>query len=371
MNRMAKKIGLGLAMGLPTGLLAQNTGTADSGLSNSLVFWLAVVAGIVVVFAIILVGQAIVTVVKLRERKARNMMTLAALLVFTLMASNASAQEVQNQGGALLVTDTTLQIFMVALIFLVFTLLIMVNLFRTLSKDLLPERQKESRVRVSWYKRFMQRMTDSVPVEREEEVMTDHNYDGIIELDNNLPPWWVAMFYICIFFGVVYMIHYHVLGTGPDSHEEYVAEMQKAEEDVKAYLAMKASNVDENSVTMVLDAGRLRDGKGLYMTHCKTCHGDAGQGLVGPNFTDNYWIHGGSIRDIFKTIKYGVPEKGMISWRNQLTPVQMQNVASYIKTLVGTNPPNPKEPQGELYVEESKSDSATTETPLPDEEATI
>ena len=207
----------------------------------------------------------------------------------------------------------------------------------------------EEESKESIFSRLYKSWTGAVPVEHEADVMLDHGFDGIRELDNKLPPWWVAMFYITIAFAVVYLGYYHLSDYGPSSYEEYVAEVEQAEEEVEAYLAKQANLIDESNVTMLEDPAALEAGKTLYLAQCATCHGQLGEGGVGPNMTDNYWIHGGDIKDVFKTIKYGVPEKGMISWKSQIRPAEMHQVASYILTLVGTNPPNPKEPQGDLY----------------------
>ncbi len=220
-------------------------------------------------------------------------------------------------------------------------------------------------------------LTDSVPLEREEEIMMDHEYDGIKELDNNLPPWWVWGFYATIIFSFAYLIYYHVL-EGPSSKQEYIAEVETAEAEKAAYMATMANAVDETNVTLVTDATVLASAKELFTTNCAACHGANGgsmPGGVGPNLTDEYWIHGGDIKDIFKTIKYGVPAKGMISWESQLSPSQMQNMASYILSLQGTNPENAKEPQGDLYApeaseeqpEQPSNDSATDEAPATEE----
>jgi cytochrome c oxidase cbb3-type subunit III len=186
-----------------------------------------------------------------------------------------------------------------------------------------------------------------VPIERENEIMLDHDYDGIKELDNNLPPWWVYMFYGTIAFGIFYIWFYHFNGTGKLQEDEYKMELAEAEDLAK----LQANKVDENSVKMLTDKTQLESGSAIYQKNCAACHGKLGEGGVGPNFTDEYWIHGGDIKSVFKTIKYGVPAKGMIPWQAQLGPSQMQEVASYIKTLKGTNPPNGKAPQGDVYKE--------------------
>lgn len=207
--------------------------------------------------------------------------------------------------------------------------------------------------RKSLWSTLYERMTRTVPVEKEEDILMDHDYDGIKELDNRLPPWWVAMFYVTIIFAVVYMTYFHFAGIGMSSTEAYLAEMEQADEEVQAFLARQTNIVDENTVMMLMDERELSIGATLFQTNCVACHGQLGEGnSIGPNLTDEYWIHGGSINNVFRTIKYGVQEKGMASWQTILRPQQMQQVASYIMSLQGTNPPNAKEPQGDLYVPE-------------------
>ena len=211
------------------------------------------------------------------------------------------------------------------------------------------QRKKEEK-KVSFWRRLFNKMNDAVPVSQERAVMTAHEYDGIRELDNKLPPWWVYMFYVTIIFSVGYIIHYHVLKTGALQEEEYEREMVEARRQVEAYLATLDEVIDETTVTMLTEEGDLVTGKELYGVNCAPCHGQQGGGTVGPNLTDKYWIHGGSVNEIFSTIKYGVPAKGMIPWESQLTPKQMQQLASYIITLEGTAPEGAKDPEGELYV---------------------
>ncbi len=209
----------------------------------------------------------------------------------------------------------------------------------------------------SLWERLIKRWTKAVPVGKEQDVLLDHNYDGIRELDNSLPPWWVALFYVTIGFSLIYMTYYHFTGAGPSSKEEYEYQMAKAEEAKEAYLARQANKVDENTVTILEDEKELALGKAVYDANCVACHGMAGEGGVGPNMTDDYWIHGGSVKDVFKIIKNGVLEKGMQAWGNQLRPADMQRVASYILVkLHGTNPPNAKEPQGQLYQPEASQE---------------
>jgi cytochrome c oxidase cbb3-type subunit 3 len=202
------------------------------------------------------------------------------------------------------------------------------------------------------------------PVEQEADLDLGHAYDGIRELDNRLPPWWLYGFYVTIVFGVIYLWRYHVSETAPLSGQEYAIAMQNAEKEKAAYLKKSANNVDENTVTLLSDQEALTGGKKLFVQNCAACHGMSGEGsTVAPNLTDDYWLHGGSLSDVFKSVKYGWPEKGMRSWKEDLSPSQISQVTSYIKSLRGTNPPNAKEKQGELFQEtttpaNNKSDSA-------------
>lgn len=215
--------------------------------------------------------------------------------------------------------------------------------------------------------KLLQKLQDIKPIEEEAEIDLDHDYDGIRELDNNLPPWWLYGFYITIIFAVIYLLRYHVFQNAPLPLEEYEIEMAEAEEVRQEYLKTAANMVDETSVTMIAEGPRLEAGAAIYKANCAVCHAADGGGGVGPNLTDNFWLHGGDIKDVFSTVKYGIPAKGMISWKEQLNPAQMQNVSSYILTLVGTDPANPKEPQGELYMPQAEEipaeNSAVPEEP--------
>ena len=188
-----------------------------------------------------------------------------------------------------------------------------------------------------------------VPKDKEADIDLGHEYDGIRELDNSLPPWWLWLFYGTIIWSAVYLWYYHVSDKGPNQEQEYIAAMEMGEAEKAKFLATQADAIDEKTVTLLTANADLAEGKDIYTANCLVCHGANGEGTVGPNFTDKYWIHGGSINNLFSTIKYGVPEKGMISWKSQLRPGAMQKVASYILSLQGTNPPNQKAPQGNLY----------------------
>ena len=205
----------------------------------------------------------------------------------------------------------------------------------------------------SWWDkiRFQLFGTGAVAVEQEGDIMLSHPHDGIYELDNRLPPWWVTMFYATIVFAFAYMIYYHFTDKENGQLVEYKQSMRELATMRYEAADKQANSVNENSVVALTDEASIDLGKGIFTGKCAACHGQKGEGTVGPNMTDNYWLHGGGIKNIFKTVKYGVPDKGMIAWGEQLQPSEIQAVATYILTLKGTNPPNPKAPQGEIYAE--------------------
>jgi cytochrome c oxidase cbb3-type subunit 3 len=199
--------------------------------------------------------------------------------------------------------------------------------------------------RASWWAR----LNNFRPAEQEADLDLGHDYDGIRELDNRLPPWWLYGFYCTIVFAVVYLWRYHVAHTAPLPAEEYAIAVKDAETRKAEFLKKAANNVDENTVKPLTAAADLAAGRAVFEGTCFACHGKHGEGGVGPNLTDDYWLHGGTIQDVFRTIKYGWPEKGMKSWKDDYSPVQIAQIASYVKSLGGSHPDNPKAPQGTLY----------------------
>lgn len=178
-----------------------------------------------------------------------------------------------------------------------------------------------------------------------EPILLEHDADGIQELDNLLPRWWVWSFYFAIIFAIGYMTYYHVLKTGDLQIAEYDKEL-KAGDQIKA-AAMANFESSLTSAEPSKDQAVLASGQLIYANSCAPCHRPDGGGLVGPNLTDDYWIHGSKFEDNLKTIWNGVPEKGMVTWKGVLKPDQIQAVASYIYSLRGTKPPNPKLPENQ------------------------
>lgn len=216
----------------------------------------------------------------------------------------------------------------------------------------------------SWYKNIMQRLTKTVPIENEKQLLMDHDYDGIKELDNNLPPWWVYLFYACIVFAVVYLVRFEIMGA-PDQEAELKSEMVQAKIEVAEYMKTAPDLMDEKTVTLLTDPADLDAGKAIFTTNCVACHrADAG-GQIGPNLTDDNWILGGGIKNLFHTITNGGRDgKGMIAWKGTIKPKEIQAVASYIISLRGSNPKDPKAPEGDVWVDENAP--ASTAAPAAD-----
>lgn len=203
------------------------------------------------------------------------------------------------------------------------------------------------------------KMLQLKPLEQEKDMVIDHEYDGIKELDNPVPMWFNVLFYSTVTFGLCYLLIYHVFEIGMTQTQEYEHEMAQAEIAKQEYLAQAANLIDESSIE--IDASMIAAGRSIFSANCSACHGGAGEGGIGPNLTDNYWLHGGDIKEIFKTVKYGVPAKGMVPWEQTLTPGQIAEVSNYIMSIRNSNPPNPKAPEGTELVAQTEEQEATIE----------
>lgn len=209
----------------------------------------------------------------------------------------------------------------------------------------------------SLLKKIYDKAWSLIPVDKEDEIDLGHDYDGIRELDNSLPPWWVYTFYVTILIGIGYLYVYHFSDIGLSQSQAYEEVMAEAKVQKMKFLFAQANAVNEENVVALQDENSLQYAHDIFVIKCASCHGKKGEGLkgLGPNFTDQYWKNGGGIKNVFRTIKYGVPEKGMIAWQNQMQASDIQKLASYILTLEGTNPPNAKAPEGELWTAQIES----------------
>ncbi|HEU5148663.1 MAG TPA: cbb3-type cytochrome c oxidase N-terminal domain-containing protein [Chryseosolibacter sp.] len=299
----------------------------------------------------------------------------------TLVASGLSfatvAQSTEPSGGNIL-NDPLLPLYITGtavIILLVLVLLVTIYVIRTLNyltKEATAQNAVQHGVSVvqpkTWWQNFVQKMNASVPVEQEHEIEMEHSYDGIRELDNHLPPWWKWLFYGSMAWAVVYFFLFHVSSSLPLSLEEYTRELALAEEEVRKHQASQPqSDVDENSLTFTADAAMIEKGKTVFTNNnCGGCHRtDGGGNSIGPNLTDEYWLHGGEVKNIFQTIKNGVVEKGMPAWGKSMSPQDVRDVTFFVMSLQGTNPPDAKAPQGEIFKQvNTRPDSAQTQAGL-------
>ncbi len=229
-------------------------------------------------------------------------------------------------------------------------------MFQTLSEEA-KERyltSKSKQYEWTWAKNLIAKLSGNKPIEEEGEIILDHNYDGIKELDNNLPPWWVYMFYATIVFGVVYLVRFHMYNDY-DQALEYEQEVAAAQIAIEEYKKTAKDLVDASTVELLTDASDLNAGKSVYEANCTPCHLIDGGGSIGPNLTDKNWILGGGIKNVFSTVSNGGRDgKGMIAWKQTLKPAQIAQVSSYILSLQGTTPANPKAPEGDIWTEDSE-----------------
>ena len=337
--------------------------------TNFLLFFLIAVA-VVLLFVIWGLGNIMLSYAKkiTEEDKSSGSKTLTMTLavLFLSLSQFAIAQEStapvapNTYGGVSAMTFYLLTSVIATEFLVIFFLGLQI---RKLHNTLFPVPKKESTsIAVSdkllQFWRLLDKKVFTKAAEKDADVLLDHDYDGIKELDNALPPWWKYGFFVTIFIGVLYMYHYHVSESGLNPEQEYAAEMKNAQLEMEAYMAKAKDLVDEANVQY--EESGIETGKVLYGKSCVACHGSQGEGSVGPNLTDDYWIHGGSMNNIFKTIKYGYPDKGMQSWQQQFSPKQMQQIASFIHSIKGTNPPNAKPAQGDLYEEPKPGASDST-----------
>jgi cytochrome c oxidase cbb3-type subunit 3 len=327
--------------------------------SGNLLAYLMIAVALILAFVIWGMGNVLLVLIRQALDKQKNsgagILAMPFLIGFSLLALTSQAQdagellvkEVPNYGGldgtSFWILVATIGIEIVAILFLLFFI-------KRIQQELMPVKVVTRSSFAAWWEKVDKKLfTKAVPVEKEADVMLDHNYDGIRELDNALPPWWKWGFVITIFFSFFYLFHFHVMGSGKNPTEEYQAELKKANVALKAFAAKNKDKIDEDNIVMADESG-IAAGEEIYQQVCWACHGKEGEGGTGPNLTDEYWIHKGSLKDIYHSIKTGYPDKGMQSWGKLYSPKQMSDLTSYIQNFKGTKPANPKPPQGDLYV---------------------
>ena len=333
----------------------------SSPLAITLLVLMALLLVVIAILANILIGTADL---KLRKKNTGTGNAAVILLLLGLFispslfaqgtaapAADATQATAKTIGGMAASTFYVMATVLFLELFIIIALLINIKFLLKTEKDkVLSPAEKEAfkRSHLSWWDRF----NSLRPVSQEAELDLGHEYDGIRELNNRLPPWWLYGFYVTILFAAFYLWRFHVSHNGRLQTEEYEHSVTVAKAKVDAYLKAKGEAVDENTVTLLTSAEDIAAGKAIFTDPQKgpACHAADGGGTIGPNLTDNYWLYGGGIKDVFKTIKYGT-NKGMRSWKDDLSPKQMAQVASFVMSLKGTKPAVAKAPQGELYTE--------------------
>ncbi|MDG1332521.1 MAG: c-type cytochrome [Crocinitomicaceae bacterium] len=340
--------------------------------TNLTVFYALIVMAFVLLIAIAMISGAIKRYIKsdyFKERLAKiededensdgksgGLKNLILVIIgTTLIANSSNALEFLQPGDAvenqpwLLVETSDLYALVILNILLVGVLLYLRRLFNGFVNMVADEKTPEQIEEEAVMTKVNKILTDVVPIEEEETIMLHHEYDGIRELDNNLPPWWVWMFYATIIFGVVYIFNYHILGTSDLQLVAYEKEMEQAEIEKEAYRKAMAMNIDETNAVEMTDASDIAKGKELFAKQCVTCHLEKGQGYIGPNLTDNAWIHGYDISTIYKTIRVGSPNGKMPEHESKLNPIEIQQVASFVMSMPYAEG---SEPQGEIIEDE-------------------
>ena len=340
---------------------------AENASANRTIFYALAVFGLFLVIAIFTMSSALSSLLKsdyfkqrYASKYAKNnasdiVKVIVVMFAFSWMPVSSYALTFNGVLAEHCIDVTRSDVWMLVVIdaILLFTFLYMRQTLRNMFREVMSEKRKQKEeIIAKKAKSISQILMDRASEQEEASIMMDHEYDGIRELDNNLPPWWKWGFYLTIVFAVAYLMHYHVFKTGDLQIQEYEKSMAKADAEVQAYLEKAALNVDENSVVLLTDSESLAKGEKIFSANCVVCHGQAGEGIVGPNLSDKYWLYGGSIQDVFKVVKYGA-ERGMQSWSDKLNPVELQQVSSYVLTFKYKEG---KEPEGSEYIANSSAE---------------
>lgn len=339
---------------LSVSLFAQKAGPVPAAEGNNYdtLRYILLAVALVLAFVIFILSRAAgITgeiLVKKQKREKENGEgrgeILSLILLFVSAASFAQdkqAAKVAEPPASSLPWDIYLSLSVIAL-----EAIVILFLVKTMYSFL--ERQKEKLPEAKPKLSFFQRISKPMPAEEESKLDLHHDYDGIRELDNNIPGWWKLAFFGTFIFSIVYL--YRMFGSESMPLQAQELAMANAIADIQRteYLQHAANNIDENTVRL-MGADDIAAGRELYTKNCVACHGDKGQGGVGPNFTDEYWLHKGGLHDIFYSIKYGWQEKGMKAWKDDFSPKQIAQLTNFIHTLKNTNVPGGKEKQGEIY----------------------
>lgn len=326
------------------------------------------------ILANVLIGTADLKLKKRKKTTDTKNVTFSFLLLLLLSLSpavfaqadensEATTKVAQTIGGMSVSTFYIMASVIFLELFIIIILLINIKFLikgenekLTDEKEPTPKNLKARQNKLSWWARF----NKLKPVSEESDLDVGHDYDGIRELNNRLPPWWLYGFYVSIIFAVVYLWRFHIAHTGPSSIQEYQASVAKAELKTQEFLKEKGEAMDENSVTVLTNPTDIAAGKAIFIKSCAVCHKEDGGGMVGPNLTDDYWMHGHDIKNIFKTIRYGI--NAMPQWQNTYSNKEIAQVSSFVKTLHNTNPPGAKAAEGSLEKENTSAPAPADST---------
>lgn len=378
MIKHIKKILATIAVFYISSLSVHAQAPATTNLSGTQIFLLTI--AIVLLVPLYIMGRAFMASVKIyhdsKNKKQSNITPVVLLLAAMFLSSAAGAQDAATTmpvaaSPATPIDWGTVFLFITILTELLVILYLSAASLRFIKAANAPDIVTESlatEAQPTLWSKLIQKFKKIKPLEEVEVADTGHNYDGILELDNKIPGWFTAAFVVCILFAVSYLLRYHVFHSAPLMVEEYNIAMADAEKEKAAYLEQHANVIDENNVQM-LAADDIESGKILYGKNCAVCHVADGGGATGPNLTDEYWLHGGAMNNIFKTIKYGWPDKGMIAWKDNFSDKQIAQLASFVKSLKGTKPAAPKESQGDIFNDDTKPALDSVNTVVPDSSA--
>lgn len=340
------------------------SGMSDSDKLNLVLTFLAFVLLIPIYYMSKIFGNVLITNLKKKYDITTNSIVLIAgslLISSSLLAQTGSSTPVATPSTFDHFNFVTWMLLLVLFVEILVLAFYTKLAFKLINPSMTKEEKEKKWTLGKWWKKS----NNFIPFEEEVKIDTGHSYDGIRELDNGIPPWFSASFILCILFAIIYLWNYHVVKISPLQIEEFTTEMETAKLAQEKLLATQGSTLDENNIQL-LSGTDMEEGKKLFATNCAACHANDGGGATGPNLTDEFWIHGGNANSIFKTIKYGVREKGMIPWKDNFNDNQILKIASYVNTLKGTKPAAPKAPQGDKYEEKAVAlDSTSTVALVP------